>query len=102
MGHPKFNPKFASLSVSRALGDGLFKDAEMTGNISSGLSAEPFVIQRELCEHDSFVLLGCDGFFDEVEYQEAVQTIFEQLDAGNDVQSICDDIVEMAKRHGSK
>lgn len=102
LGHPKFNPQFTSLGVSRALGDGLYKDTEFTGGRPSGLSTEPFVTHRELCQFDSFVLVGCDGFFAGVQYLEAVESVFRQLDAGKDVQSVSEAMVELAQCRGSR
>lgn len=98
LGHPQFNPQFTSLGVSRAMGDGLYKDKEFTGGRPSGLSTEPFVTHRELCQYDSFVLMGCDGFFNGVQYPEAVESIFQQLDEGKDVQCISEALVELAQR----
>eukprot|EP00927_Polykrikos_kofoidii_P076928 TRINITY_DN73942_c0_g1_i1.p1 TRINITY_DN73942_c0_g1~~TRINITY_DN73942_c0_g1_i1.p1 ORF type:complete len:418 (-),score=76.85 TRINITY_DN73942_c0_g1_i1:349-1458(-) len=101
LGHPRFNPRFASLAVSRALGDLFFKDPELTENKVSALSAEPFLIRREVTELDRFVLLGCDGFFDTVDYGEAVDFTFSCLDAGNNPEDASGALVELAKRKGS-
>jgi len=101
LGHPRFNPRFASLAVSRALGDLFFKDEDLTGGQSSGLSAEPFVLRRELSPHDSFLLLGCDGFFDTVQYLEAVEFAFSRLDANEDLQEVSAALVDLAKSKGS-
>lgn len=101
LGHPRFNPRFASLAVSRALGDLFFKDPELTDGLASGLSAEPFVLRRELTKGDCFVILGCDGFFDTVEYREAVEFAFPMLDACADPEDISKALVELAQQKGS-
>lgn len=101
LGHPKF-PRVASLAVSRALGDLFFKDAESTGGLNSGLSADPFVVYRQLTRYDCFVLLGCDGFFDGAKYQEAVDFVFARMDDGDEAQSVSEALVELARSHGSE
>merc|ERR1712113_251164 len=72
--HPKFSPEVLSLSVSRSIGDVFFKDAKFTGGLASGLTAEPYITTAEVCTSDvveQFLLIGCDGLWDTVNYQEA-------------------------------
>eukprot|EP00928_Gymnodinium_smaydae_P035641 TRINITY_DN25046_c0_g1_i1.p1 TRINITY_DN25046_c0_g1~~TRINITY_DN25046_c0_g1_i1.p1 ORF type:complete len:403 (+),score=49.24 TRINITY_DN25046_c0_g1_i1:40-1209(+) len=109
LGHPRFNPQFASIAVTRALGDLFFKDRELTEGRESGLTAEPFVICEDVLRpvgggpgpRDAFLLLGCDGFFDVVKYQEAVEFVFERFSGGEQVQAISEALVELAQRRGS-
>eukprot|EP00929_Paragymnodinium_shiwhaense_P118847 TRINITY_DN90744_c0_g1_i1.p1 TRINITY_DN90744_c0_g1~~TRINITY_DN90744_c0_g1_i1.p1 ORF type:complete len:446 (-),score=77.66 TRINITY_DN90744_c0_g1_i1:98-1435(-) len=101
LGHPRFNPRFASLAVSRALGDLFFKDPELTDSQPSGLSAEPFLVRRELSSGDKFIIIGCDGFFDTVAYPEAVEFAFARLDQGEDPDNVSSALVELAMNKGS-
>mmetsp|Transcript_31422 Transcript_31422/g.57714 ORF Transcript_31422/g.57714 Transcript_31422/m.57714 type:complete len:455 (-) Transcript_31422:68-1432(-) len=102
LGHPKLNPRFASLAVSRAMGDIFFKDPLYTDGLESGLCADPFVVHQKLSLDDNFVILGCDGFFDSVDYQEAVEFAFASLGAADDPQKTCEALVELAQSRGSK
>jgi len=101
LAHPIF-PRVASLAVTRAFGDLFFKDLEATDGKPSGLTADPFIIYRRLTRHDRFLLIGCDGFFESVNYHEAVQFIFTRLGAGEAPQSVSQALVELARRQGSK
>lgn len=102
LGHPKFNPRFASLAVSRAMGDIFFKDPLYTDGHESGLCAEPFVAHHKLSRDENFLILGCDGFFDNVDYQEAVEFAFASLGAQDDPQKTCEALVNLAQSRGSK
>jgi len=101
LGHPKLNPQIFSLAVSRAMGDSFFKHPDHTGGRESGLSAEPFVQHQSLNRHDRFLVLGCDGFFDVVNYQEAVEFVFARLEKDGDPQGISEALVELAQNKGS-
>jgi len=58
------------LAISRALGDHLFKDNDV-------VSARPFCKTVELLEQDNFLILACDGLWDVMKDQEAVDFLLE-------------------------
>merc|ERR1712232_850978 len=101
LAHPNLNPRKLSIACARSLGDIFFKDSDFTDGSVSGLIAEPFVRRREVLQGDSFVLLACDGFFDVVEYQEAVEFIFQMVDVSADLDDVSNALVELAQRKGS-
>ncbi|ETV64194.1 hypothetical protein, variant 2 [Aphanomyces astaci] len=98
------------LAVSRAFGDSDFKTYDAYSCHPSGLTLEdehgveqpmvnpseilkgPLVISTpeishvEITEHDEFLLLACDGLFDVLEDQVAVDFIRHELSNGEDVQ----------------
>ncbi|CAK0860384.1 unnamed protein product [Prorocentrum cordatum] len=87
VGHPRLNPKFASLAVSRAIGDLFFKDAAFTQGKASGLVADPHVTSVQVRGEgvsEQFLLLGCDGFWDKVTYQQALSYVFRLMDTGTE------------------
>eukprot|EP00443_Scrippsiella_acuminata_P131602 CAMPEP_0115664084 /NCGR_PEP_ID=MMETSP0272-20121206/48185_1 /TAXON_ID=71861 /ORGANISM="Scrippsiella trochoidea, Strain CCMP3099" /LENGTH=340 /DNA_ID=CAMNT_0003102475 /DNA_START=159 /DNA_END=1178 /DNA_ORIENTATION=+ len=102
--HPKFSPEVLSLSVSRAIGDIFFKDAKFTDGRPSGLTAEPYITSVEVCASDvveQFLLIGCDGLWDTVKYQEAADFVFAKLNSGEDPQMISEGLVHLAREAGS-
>lgn len=60
------------LAVSRALGDHMFKENDI-------VSAIPYCATTELSQHDSHLLLACDGVWDVVTDQEAADFLLAQL-----------------------
>eukprot|EP01010_Urceolus_cornutus_P002136 NODE_2738_length_477_cov_170.490654_g2157_i0.p2 GENE.NODE_2738_length_477_cov_170.490654_g2157_i0~~NODE_2738_length_477_cov_170.490654_g2157_i0.p2 ORF type:complete len:107 (+),score=34.36 NODE_2738_length_477_cov_170.490654_g2157_i0:33-353(+) len=68
-----------SIAVTRALGDIIFKDDDMTGGKPSGLIAEPALHTVTLTKDDSFLVIGCDGLWDVMEHDEALQFVRELL-----------------------
>jgi len=56
------------LAITRALGDHMLKENDI-------VSAEPHVVATELCQDDSFLLLACDGVWDVMTDQEAVDFV---------------------------
>jgi len=104
LGHPKINPQVLSLSVSRAIGDLFFKDAMYTDGVESGLSAEAYIATEEVCgegAEDEFLVIGCDGLWDTVKYNEAAQYVLEKLEAHEDLQAISEGLVNRARDSGS-
>lgn len=80
LGHPVLSPSLVSIGVSRAIGDAVFKLPHYTRNRPSGLVATPDIISLDLQEDDKFVILACDGLWDVVKHQEAVEFLLKELD----------------------
>eukprot|EP01103_Thecamoeba_quadrilineata_P012565 TRINITY_DN3275_c0_g1_i1.p1 TRINITY_DN3275_c0_g1~~TRINITY_DN3275_c0_g1_i1.p1 ORF type:complete len:338 (+),score=69.28 TRINITY_DN3275_c0_g1_i1:40-1014(+) len=100
VGHPHFNVRFFNIAVSRAIGDLLYKSPGYTNNKVSGLTADPDVSVTELGQDDKFLLLACDGVWDVLTQQEAVDFVLEKLKETEDPQVICKAIVDEAlNRH---
>lgn len=101
IGHPKFNPMLVSLGVSRAIGDAGFKLEEYTDGKFSGLIAEPETKTTELEPTDEFIIIGCDGLWDVMTYQAAVDFCREQVRDGVDTQGITEQLCQQALKLGS-
>lgn len=104
LGHPRINPMVISLSVSRAIGDVFFKDARYTHGQESGLVADPWITTVDVCGEDvveQFLVVGCDGLWDTVSYQEVSNFVFQQLRSGVDPQLISEGLVNLASDAGS-
>mmetsp|Transcript_5347 Transcript_5347/g.11255 ORF Transcript_5347/g.11255 Transcript_5347/m.11255 type:complete len:489 (+) Transcript_5347:313-1779(+) len=80
------------LSVSRALGDHAMKNVVIP---------DPYVSEHELVERDEFLLLACDGLWDVMNDEEAVQFVIEKYSKGMDMQQISRKLVKAALDRGS-
>lgn len=101
VGHPKFNPQLVSLAVSRAIGDAGFKLEEYTDGKLSGVIADAETKTTLLTADDEFIIIGCDGLWDVMTYEDACNFCTNLVRAGADSQSISTSIVQEALRRGS-
>jgi len=83
------------LAVSRAIGD-LDYTACSAGRKPPGLSAIPEVLERTLIQGDEFVVLACDGLWDVINSQRAVEDVRADLIRHGDVQQAAQDLVSRA------
>jgi len=102
VGHPKFNPAVISLGVSRAIGDIAFKHEKYTDGKPSGLVADPEVALRELTGEEQFLIIGCDGLWDVVEHQQAVDVALTSLNKGASVTEVSQELGDLASKLGSR
>eukprot|EP01103_Thecamoeba_quadrilineata_P016902 TRINITY_DN5808_c0_g1_i1.p1 TRINITY_DN5808_c0_g1~~TRINITY_DN5808_c0_g1_i1.p1 ORF type:complete len:373 (-),score=74.29 TRINITY_DN5808_c0_g1_i1:230-1348(-) len=70
---------FGDLTVSRALGDHSFKRPVNENDL---VSAVPFVKHVEVEAEDEFLIIACDGVWDKMTYQEAVDFIAKHRNSG--------------------
>eukprot|EP00759_Apiculatamorpha_spiralis_P057192 PhF_6_TR8489/c0_g1_i1/m.13279/K14803/PTC2_3; protein phosphatase PTC2/3 len=101
VGHPKFNPEFVSLGVSRAIGDIGFKLDEYTDGKQSGVIADADTYVTQLTKDDSFLLMACDGLWDVITYDEVVVFCLDWMRKGKTPQDITDMLVQEALLKGS-
>ena len=72
-----------SLNLSRALGDAEHKRTPGVGPEAQAVTAVPEVRSATLQAGDSFLLLACDGIWDIMTHQEAVDFVSARLEAGD-------------------
>ncbi|CCW60655.1 unnamed protein product [Phytomonas sp. EM1] len=101
LGHPKFNPRLCSLAVSRALGDAGFKFDDYTGGMPSGLISDADTFRVTLEPEDDFLLIGSDGLWDVMSYEEATECCYELLKRGKSPKCITDTLVSRALSKGT-
>ncbi len=95
-----FNGRFGgSLAVSRALGDFHLKNEKLTNN--EPLSNIPDVFSRTITENSDFLILACDGLWDVIKDQDAVDFVKTQFIQKKTVQQITKALVEKAYVEGS-
>jgi serine/threonine protein phosphatase PrpC len=97
--HPVY--KVNSLAVSRAMGDLPYKSADYTGGKPSGVIAEPSMKQLQLQEDDDFLLIACDGLWDVMSHDQAVEFCSQRLRETDDPQRVAEELVEKALEDGS-
>jgi len=98
--HP-LAPRAYSLSLSRAIGDFPFKSALLTRGHPSGVTADPDVHEVQLTAADEFLILACDGLWDVLSHQEAVDSALAALRASDDPQAVAERLVAEAYARGS-
>jgi len=75
---------FGTLAVSRSFGDPEYK---LPISQADFITAEPFIASYALEEDvDQFLVIACDGLWDKLTYQEAVDFVARSFDNGNDPQ----------------
>lgn len=84
-----------SLAVSRALGDLDFKEKPF-------VVATPFVHEYPTTEENEFLVLACDGLWDVMTYNEAVEFIgTRRLESNMSAQQVSLELVDCALKRGS-
>lgn len=99
--HPTLNPAYFSIAVSRSIGDLMFKDSSYLQGKVSGLIAEPELKQMELGPDDEFLILACDGLWDVMSHQEAVDFCLPLLRETDDPQHTAQQLTQKAFDSGS-
>jgi len=100
LAHPGY--RNCSLALSRAIGDILYKDLKFTKGHPTGLSAEPDITSIKWVPEDKFLILACDGLWDVINHQEAVNIARLSLNSnGDDPQQTSEELVKMAYMKGS-
>jgi len=82
-GHVVFNRVMGSLAVARALGD---RDFKHPYNKSNGdfVSPEPHINKIILQPEDEFLIVSCDGLWDKLSYETAVEFVSQCKAQGKD------------------
>ena len=79
----------SSLAVSRSMGDFEYKKNQKLGAIDQVVSPLADVIQRTIDDSWQFILLGCDGIWDELSNDEAISFVLTGIAKGKDPKQIC-------------
>jgi protein phosphatase 1G len=83
-----------ALNVSRTLGDLDFKRNRDLPHTHQMVVATPDITSFDLKKGDEFVILACDGIWDVMSNQEAVDFVRKRIKAGQDLMSICEDMCD--------
>ncbi|ELR25388.1 protein phosphatase 2C domain containing protein [Acanthamoeba castellanii str. Neff] len=88
-----FGRLFGDLSVTRALGDREYKKPVQTEDF---VSCDPHISGMRLRPDDEFVVMGCDGLWDHVAYDTAIEIVAALKKAGNSAEMAADALVREA------
>lgn len=83
------------LAVARTFGDFYLKPPRVSKEI---LSSEPEITETDITDKDKFVIIGCDGLFDVITDQEAIEMIAGETDP----QIAADKLKNEALKRGSR
>ncbi|KNC52390.1 protein phosphatase 2C [Thecamonas trahens ATCC 50062] len=97
---PSVPPHLCNIAVSRAFGDILFKNTP--DGTASGLTADPDAATWLIEPQDEFLILACDGVWDVMTHEEAVDEVSSSLAASQyDPQAAVECLVKAAYARGS-
>ena len=83
-----------ALNVSRTIGDLDFKRNDNLPHTHQMVVATPDITTFELQKGDEFLILACDGIWDVLSNQEAVDFVRKRIKQGQDLGSICEDMCD--------
>ena len=89
-----------TLAVSRSFGDRLFK-VPFSKTSADLVSVEPYTRTVQLRDAVEYLIVACDGLWDTLTYQEAIDLFVRQHKAGKSPQEIAIALVDAALKAGS-
>lgn len=94
------NRVLGKLAISRAIGDVTLKRNERNEGLL--VSGEPEIYEAEMLPHDEFVVLACDGVFDVISSQKAVDIVRGALRGGSTPDEAAKELAQAAYEEGSE
>ena len=89
------------LNLSRALGDHRYKRNAKLPLEAQMISSLPDIVEERLGEDDEFLLLACDGIWNSMTSQQAIQFVRTRLQAGLSVLRICEELCDACMAVGT-
>jgi len=89
-----------SLAVARALGDSEYKSPNNRSQHDYVISA-PYTVTKELTPANEFLILACDGLWDKLTYNDAIQFIAKAKKENKNPTETAAEIVSLALKKGS-
>lgn len=83
-----------SLNLARAIGDMELKQNKFLPPEKQIITACPDINVVELCEDDEFLVLACDGVWDVMSSQEAVDFIREHINVEKNLSAVCEKVLD--------
>ncbi|KAJ2457566.1 Protein phosphatase 2C 2, partial [Coemansia sp. RSA 2322] len=93
-GFVEFGRVNGNLALSRAIGDFEFKNNRNLPAEKQIVTADPDVIRHELAGDDEFLVVACDGIWDCMTNQQAVQFVHAKIAAGRKLDQVCEDMMD--------
>ncbi|KAL4559865.1 hypothetical protein LXL04_032011 [Taraxacum kok-saghyz] len=83
-----------TLNLTRAIGDMELKKDKSLPAEKQILTANPDINIVELCEHDDFIVIACDGIWDCMSSQQLVDFVREQLKTESKLSAVCEKVFD--------
>jgi len=83
-----------SLNLSRAIGDLEYKRNKKLPPGDQIVTAVPDIAERDLQAGDAFLLVACDGIWDVLNHQEAIDFCRERLAKGTPPKKVCEELCD--------
>ncbi|KAG6918764.1 hypothetical protein DXG01_011955 [Tephrocybe rancida] len=93
-GYIEYGRVNGNLALSRALGDFEFKKNYSLGPERQIITADPDVTVHEISEEDEFLIIACDGIWDCLSSQQAVDFVRREVAQGKELAEICENMCE--------
>jgi len=93
-GFVEFGRVNGNLALSRALGDFEFKQNGTLSAEKQVVTADPDIICHEKTDEDEFLILACDGIWDVMTSQNAVDFIRRKIAEKRPLDKICEDLID--------
>ncbi|KAG9052319.1 Protein phosphatase 2C 2 [Serendipita sp. 407] len=93
-GFVEFGRVNGNLALSRAIGDFEFKSNIGLPPEQQAVTANPDIEEHQLSDEDEFLILACDGIWDGVSSQQAVDMVRRQVAQRKSLQEICEATIQ--------
>ncbi|KAI8978684.1 phosphatase 2C-like domain-containing protein [Trametes punicea] len=94
-GYIEYGRVNGNLALARALGDFDYKKNASLGPEAQIITSDPEVIEHTISEEDEFVIIACDGIWDCLSSQQAVNVVRLLISQGRKLPEICEEICEL-------
>lgn len=102
-GYVNYDRVDGDLAVSRALGDFQYKRKDDNNPEEQKVSPYPDITIHERTEKDEILILACDGLWDVMTNEEAINTAYEILQSGeNSMGLVAEEMIDLALDKGSR
>ncbi|KAI9101901.1 phosphatase 2C-like domain-containing protein [Phlyctochytrium arcticum] len=93
-GFVEFGRVNGNLALSRAIGDFEFKQNNQLPAEDQIVTANPDITVRQLTDEDEFVIVACDGIWDCMSNQEAVDFVRQKIALGLDLDKVAEAMMD--------
>lgn len=93
-GYIEYGRVNGNLALSRALGDFEFKKNANLGPEQQVITADPDLLIHDITDEDEFIIIACDGIWDCLSSQQAVDFVRYQVYEGKDLKEIGENMCE--------
>ncbi|KAJ8473347.1 hypothetical protein ONZ51_g7926 [Trametes cubensis] len=94
-GYIEYGRVNGNLALARALGDFDYKKNASLSPEAQIITSDPEVIEHTITAEDEFVIIACDGIWDCLSSQQAVNVVRLLISQGRKLPEICEEICEL-------